>query len=509
MNSRTSLQKHKNGHRLLIDGQPTILLSGELHNSSAAAMVDVRDKFAKLSDLNLNSVILSISWELVEPVEGGFDFSLIDGIIEEARLRRLRLVFLWFGTMKNAISCYVPEWVKTDTTRFFRAEGTPGQGSWTVSPFCREAMECDARAFAAVMRHIREYDSEHGTVIMMQVENESGILRATRDFSPAGEAAFHSQAPTDLTDYLSTHSDDLIPEFADIWKAMGSRTEGTWSEVFGRDADEVFMGWYIASFIEHVTAAGRAEYDIPMFANAWLIAGPGYLPGQYPSGGPVSKLMDVWRAAAPSIDFIAPDIYSPEFREHCASYTQSGNPLFIPEAQNGPLAAANALYAIGRHDAICFSPFAIDDIATDHPLGETYRMLTEMMPLVAGAYGESQLTGFVQQSDEERFSEGLAGYRFNARTNKPLAEVTVPGSCLILSIGNDEFFCIGYNLTITFDSLDQSKNTAAIVWLDEGEFKDANWHPIRRLNGDETFHGTGVQLTDKLTVCKFKLHAHK
>jgi hypothetical protein len=369
-------------------------------------------------------------------------------------------------------------------------------------------MECDARAFAAVMRHIREIDADHGTVVMMQVENEAGILRASRDYCPAGEKAFQSEVPAKLLDYLCAHKDELIPELADIWNGGGARTSGTWYQVFGRDADEVFMAWHIATFIEYVAATGRREHDIPMFANAWLIAGPGYGPGQYPSGGPVSKMFDVWRAAAPSIDFIAPDIYSTEFRENCESYTRSGNPLFIPEAQNSPLAAANVLYAIGCHEAICFSPFAIDDLVADHPLGETYATLQEMMPLIADAYGEGCLAGFVQQADEERFVAELAGYRFNARTNDPLEKCSVPGSALLLSIGNDEFFCVGRNLTITFDSLDQIKQMTAIVWLEEGEFRGGEWRRIRRLNGDETYHCTGVWLKDKFTAYKFKLHAH-
>ena len=72
------------------------------------------------------------------------------------------------------------------------------------------------------------------------------------------------------------------------------------------------------------------------------------------------QVMDIWRAAAPSIDFIAPDIYTDEFTWVCKEYTRSGNPLFIPETQRGDLAAMRAFYAFGEFDAGCFAPFGID-----------------------------------------------------------------------------------------------------------------------------------------------------
>lgn len=501
-----TIDKHEYGGKLMIDGKPFIMLGGELHNSSAASLDDIQDKFAAMRLLNINTLLVPLSWELIEPQEGHYDFSTLDCTIDAARARGMKVVFLWFGTMKNAISCYTPAWIKTDTKRFFRAQSIPGHSSWTVSPFCREAMECDARAFTAVMRQIREVDQDQQTVLMMQVENEPGILKARRDYCPQAEDAFRAPAPQELIGYLAEHKDNLAPELAEAWDRQGCLTGGDWTEIFGRDADEVFMAWYIASFVEHVAAAGRAEYDIPMYANAWLIMGPGYGPGDYPSGGPLAKVMDVWRAAAPTLDLIAPDIYSPEFRRHCAEYTRNGNPLFIPEAMNTPLAAATALYAIGK-EAICFSPFAIDDISEGHPLEETYRLLADMVPVLTDAYGKRKLVGFLQQADEERFDADLGAYRFNARTNKKLAECSVPGAAILLSLSDDEFFCVGRNLTFTFQPKSADR-TGELVWLDEGDFKEGKWLPLRRLNGDETAHGTGVMLRDKLSAVRFKLHSY-
>lgn len=94
------------------------------------------------------------------------------------------------------------------------------------------------------------------------------------------------------------------------------------------------MAWQYATYIENIATAGKAEYALPMYANAALIR-PNYEPGQYNSGGPLPHSMDIWRAGAPSLDFLSPDIYFNEFAHSAAEYTRTDNPLFIPEAQGG------------------------------------------------------------------------------------------------------------------------------------------------------------------------------
>lgn len=506
---RPHLRRQGTATQLLVDGQPFILLAGELHNSSASALAYVEPLLDQLIPLHLNAVLAPLSWELIEPDEGRFDFALVDGIIDAARRRRLRVVFLWFGTLKNAMSCYTPAWVKTDLARFPRAEAQPGVASGTVSPFGAEILRCDARAFAAVMRHIADIDAARHTVVMMQVENEPGILYASRDHSPAAERAFAAPVPEPLLAHLRQQTGTLIAELDEIWAATGRRAAGTWAEVFGEGADEVFMAWHTARFVDAVAAAGRAEHDLPMFANAWLIAGPGYKPGQYPSGGPVSKMLDVWRAAAPHIDVLAPDIYDPDFRGNAVSYTRSGNPLLVPETRSDTAAAAKALYAVGRHDAICFAPFGIDDLAAPHPLGETYRLLRDLMPLLTTAAGSGRMTGFLQQGDEENWTAEIAGFRFRCRTAKPMKDCTVPGGALLLHLEANEFIMAGRNLILTFEPLDPAQRTGELVWLDVGDYRGGQWVAGRRLNGDETAHGTGVLLGDALTVCRFELHAYR
>ncbi len=344
----------------------------------------MRPVWPKLVALNLNTVLVPVYWELIEPVEGKLDFTLVDGLIQEARKHGLRLAPLWFASWKNSMSCYAPAWVKTNQQRFPRAEDKAGNGLEILSPFSQENLDADARAFAAFMRHLREVDGRDHTVIMVQVENEIGMIPDSRDRSAIANKIFNQSAPPELMNYLERRRDALMPELRAVWAATNFKTRGTWEEVFGPgvSTDEIFMAWHFARYANRVAELGKAEYPLPMFVNAALIR-PGYQPGQYSSGGPLPHLMDVWRAGAPQIDFLSPDIYFTNFADWCRKYHKSGNPLFIPEAILGPLSAVNALYAIGQHDAIGFSPFSIESVAEPARslLAGSYDVLTQLAPL--------------------------------------------------------------------------------------------------------------------------------
>lgn len=536
-----SIVQHGVAKQFMVDGKPFLMLAGELHNSSASSTEYMAPIWPRLKALNLNTVVGTVSWELIEPEEGHFDFSLVDMQIEAARKQSMRLVFNWFGTWKNTSSTYIPIWVKRDKERFQWAEQLqpptpdhPKRGLYALSVFSKNAQDADARAFAALMRHIREVDPQH-TVILMQVENETGILTEGRDYSAAAQAAWAGQVPDELMSYLSAHKEQLLPELASIWERNGFRPHGTWSEVFGTDrfAEEVFSAWYIGKYVDAVASAGKKQLDLPMYANAWLIQNDKQVPGDYPSGGPVSRMMDVWHAAAPHLDLLAPDIYLADFTGICDSYSRQGNPLFFPESHSNP---GNYLWAIGHNHAIGVSPFAVDDLKENDPLGQFYKEIGGMMPVLLDAQAKNEVSAIAPRNTGTS-TVSLGGFEIEAKyvttrvTNilpapakgEGAKPVVVPdvvisngalasgqtGYGLIFTTVPDEFYIVGRGLSLTFNRPAGEPNDWVIYDLEEGTFHNGHWVPERRLNGDEGPSLRRLALPDgELVVRKVKLYQH-
>jgi len=511
--------------QLFIDNKPFLMLAGELHNSSASSVEYMKPIWDKLAALHLNTVIGTVSWELIEPAEGKFDFSLVDAQIRNAQERHMKLVLIWFATWKNAGSSYVPRWVKADRKRFppmllkLRLGGGMGsmlatymeqQGTSPLSPFPAETLRADAAAFRALMRHLREVDLGH-TVIMMQVENEAGSLGDSRDRSAAAEDAWAKPVPADLMNYLARNKTALLPELQDVWKRNGFKPNGTWPEVFGTDewADEVFMAYHIGRFMSEVAKAGKAELNIPMYANAWLGPQPGQdLPGKYPSGGPVARVMDVYRAAVPSLDLIAPDIYVPDFKGTCALYARSGNPLFIPEARDQ---VGNLFWALGRHAAWGWSPFGIEDLKPDGQVAQAYKLLAEMLPSLPEWQAAGKVSAILTVDGEKPEPVSLGGYKItlpkgrtpgSAQLSASAAGAELPGNvslesrampndtrpfALVVNTAPDEFLFIGANGDPVFAVDSPGPARVAIAVKDEGRFEKGKWVPGQRINGDELF----------------------
>ena len=322
------------------------ILGGELSNSAATSVEDIDEVMPRMRALGLNTVLVPAYWEFVEPVEGKFDFTLIDRTIDVARREQLHVVFLWFGVWKNSMSCYTPAWFKQDTKRFPRAMTAEGKQMEIASCFSDNVLQADLKAFSALMRHIREKDPQREVVIMMQIENEIGMLESARDHSPLAEKAYKKER---------------------------------WAERYGTDeyADEKFMALSYARYVEHLAKAARKMHDMPLYVNAAMNS-RGRRPGEYPSAGPLAHLIDFWHEGAPSIDLLAPDIYDTGFKSWCAQYAMPLRPqdynsqfsilhsqfvknrLFIPESRCCENSGVRALYAFGEHQALGFSPFAID-----------------------------------------------------------------------------------------------------------------------------------------------------
>ena len=461
------------------------MLSGEVHNSSGSSLEYMEQVWDRLTALHCNSAIVPVSWELVEPAEGKFDFSLVTGLVRGAREHNLKLVLLWFGTWKNTHSTYTPAWVKQDEQRFFLARDQHGRTHPAVSCMCEAGCKADARAFAALMRHLKKIDGKEHTVVMVQVENETGLLSFPRDYGPDAQTRFDGPVPDELMRSLQERKAELIPELADMWISAGNKTRGTWSEVFGEGADEIFMAWHIGRYVGTIAAAGKKEYNLPLFVNCWLVQFGGETPGQYPSGGPVSRVLDIWRAAAPQIDIFAPDIYLDDFKAVCASYTRSGNPLLIPEANRDDRGAANAWYAVANHDAICFAPFGIDSVAENSPVGRSYSVLGSLLPVIAGHHGDGSMKGFVQQEKEMDACIDLGDFRIQICYLHERENGQVPGCGLIIAQQPHEFLIAGRGFKCRFLPREGVTGQAGVLSIDEGIFRNGKWIPGRRLNGDE------------------------
>ena len=465
----------------------------------------------RLAAMHLNTVLLPVAWETIEPEEGRFDFRVVDGLLEGARANNLKLVILWFGAWKNTYSSYVPAWVKADTERFPRVQTSDGRGTERLSPFSTAVRDADARAFAKLMRHLREVDGDTHTVLMVQVENEVGVIPESRDHSAVANAAFSAAVPPALTSYMEKHRTALDPEFRAAWEAAGGKIAGTWQEVFGKTSltDDLFMAWQYATYIDHVTAAGKAEYPLPMFANAALIR-PNYEPGQYNSGGPLPHSMDVWHAGAPSLDLLSPDIYFNEFAQWAGRYARRDNPLFIPEAQGGAAGAANALYAFGHLSAMGFSPFGIDDLgnapldlvgvtnASEHPdssaISSVYGELSRLAPMILEKQEAGGITAALMEGEAQRAARVSVG-DYTANITRAGGASGARVAAMFLQTGPNEFLVAGSgDAQITFSTDKPGPPIVGIESIDEEFFKDGAWLPGRRLNGDENSQGQALKL---------------
>jgi hypothetical protein len=509
------LEKRGEVTQLLVDGQPYLMLAGELHNSSSSSVRYMEPVWPRLAAAHLNTVLAPVAWETIEPEENRFDFSNLDGLLAGARNSHLHLVILWFGAWKNTFSTYVPAWVKTDTARFARVQTHDGRNTERLSPFSSVVREADARAFAQLMRHLREIDAAAHTVLMVQVENEVGVIPESRDHSAAAEAAFSAPVPTALLGFMRQHRFGLDPQFRSAWEDGGAKSAGSWQDLFGHTplTDDLFMAWQYATFVEQVAAAGKAQYALPMYANAALIR-PNYQPGQYNSGGPLPHSMDIWRAGAPSLDFLSPDLYFNEFAQWAASYARPGNPLFIPEAQGGVTGAANALYAYGHLAAIGFSAFGIDDQdntpldlagitnPAEHPdgaaLGDAYAIVSKLAPLILEQQRTGGVEGALLEGPAQRSARIVLG-EYTA-TLTPATSSAAAGriSALFIRTAPAEFLVVGSgDGQVSFSTDSTGPSIVAIQSIDEEFFDNGTWRAGRRLNGDESSQGQALRIQSK------------
>jgi len=465
--------------RLIVDGRPVILLGAEVENSSSSSLEYMEHVWPRLREIGANAAYVPVTWELIEPQENQFNFRLVDGLVARAHKEGLHLVLLWFGGFKNTFGSYAPAWVRSDRRRFPMAEPVRGQPTGAFSVFSPAVLAADRRAYSTLMRHLRESD-RFRTVVMTQVENEIGLLGALRDHSRVADDRFAEPIPVPLANYLGRNRDRLLPELRVPWLASGGRTTGSWKAVFGSVAEEAFMAWNYGRYVESVAASGKSEWPIPCYVNAWVEGEP----GTYPMGGPVSRMMDIWRAAAPSIDCLAPDLYGDlkTFDQNLAKYARSKNPAAVVECS--PDQAHRTVFsAVAGHNAMVFGPYPVESKYDPRPLRETYRHLKAMMRLLTVAQGTDRLRSILVQADDVEVIN-MGSYRLTIRASQegsPSAKE--PGYGLVLELADGDFIFMGKYFQVSVDRPDGLKLERDYV--DEGTFVNGLWISGRRLNGDE------------------------
>jgi Domain of unknown function (DUF5597)/Glycosyl hydrolases family 35 len=481
-------------YALLVEGKPFLMLGGQIHNSSAWPS-ELPQVWESTAELHANTVEAPVYWEQFEPHEGRFDYSNLDALVEGARAHNLHLALLWFGTWKNGNMHYVPAWVKADAKRFPHTIRPDGEPIDVLSPLSRNTLDADKAAFVALMRHLKQIDDEQHTVLTVQVENESGNIGSVRDNSPEANKQFAGAVPADLL-------------------AAMRKQPGTWSQVFGGEADETFQVYHQAKYINEIAAAGKAEFAIPLNINVWIDYPAAQLPQRqidtpgigYPSGGPVQKFVGLWRTLAPSLDMIGPDIYSDDsqfYRETVKAYHRADNPLWIPETGRDDGFAKFFFYALGD-GALGFSPFGVDqsgwNILGDQPFkahAYNFSLIGPMSREIAQLEFDGKVKTAVEEPGQTTQELDFGAWQATISFGFPQPDgrrapgtKDAHGAAVVAQLGPDEFLVTGIDVSVTFHLPGKMPWIhSQIVTAEQGAYENDVWKPLRLWNGDETDRG--------------------
>lgn len=543
------LAKNGTATQLIVNDKPFLILGGELGNSSAASVEDIERIFPKLQRMGLNTVLVPAYWDLIEPTEGSYDFSLVNKAIKQARQNDLKIVFLWFGAWKNSMSCYAPLWFKKDYKKYPRAYTKAGKPLEIASSFSENVYQADNRAFSQLMKYIASIDKEEGTVIMVQIENEIGMLEDARDYSAEANKLFNESVPEVLINYLSKNKNTLHPQMLEKWKEQGFKKKGNWQEIFSADlyTDEIFMAWSYSQYVEKLAQTARSIHNIPLYVNAAMNS-RNRKPGEYPSAGPLAHLIDIWHCGAPNIDILAPDLYD-GFVDWVAKYKLHNNPLFIPEIKLSDSNGVQAFYVFGEHDAIGFCPFSIENGSDSErsPLVQSYAKLRKLIPLLAEHQGKNTMNGlyFDQENSKRVISRDDLKITCRHFFTLPWDSRATDGSKwpegggIILRLAKDEYIIAGSGIVVEFEKTDENKAIEAKDLGEDGfastgknDRTEQSWNGssrcgigpvdevainkngtfgyIRRLNGDQTHQGRHVRIgVDDFSILHVKLYEYK
>ncbi|MBO7602278.1 MAG: DUF5597 domain-containing protein [Bacteroidaceae bacterium] len=517
-----SLQKVGSSTCLIVDGKPFVMYCGELHNSTASSLSYMQEHrvWDKLKEMRLNSVIATVSWELVEPVEGQYDFTLVDAMMAEARKRDMKIAFLWFGAFKNPMMTYAPSWVKSNPKKYPHAVDDKGQEMEHISVYGTEILKADTKAYKAFLQHLKDTDKDH-TVVMIQLQNEPGLRGTPRDFSADANKAWKAQVPQQIVDYLKANKGQLQPDLERIWAKYGNKTTGNWEELFGKSevnnqaenpirnfTEHVFTAYGYANYLEQMAKAGKEVYPLPVFINA-SVFGMNTRGNSLGNGCSIPEFFDIYRASAPHIDILTPNSYMQQLDWLGKAFSWKGNPILIPEST---LVGARGLYIIGEYDAIAFSPFGIDyedselnpNLEKQHRLlAESYDQMQQMGSLITDNLGSDKMRGIYLYSGRETDEVEMGDYvlTFGPRKSFDIGALMAPagggfqvedqqqieqGGALIVQTAADEFYVVGYGFNADVKLKDGVKSKFCgydSIW--EGRFENGKFIPGRLLNGDE------------------------
>ncbi len=482
-------------HALLADGRPFLMLGGQAHNSSAWPGM-LPQLWSAVKMMHANTLEVPLYWEQIEPQPGVFDFSLIDTLLVQARAHEARLVLLWFATWKNGSNHYMPEWMKRDPAKYPNIAGRDGKPVDSPSPNATATMEADMKAFSAVMRYLKKADPVY-TVLMVQVENEPGAWGSVRDYSARAQKIFEGSVPPEL----------LKPEVLKALRHTGA-AQGSWTQVFGTDADEYFHAWSVARFIGQVAAAGKAEYNLPLYVNAALrdpLTNPAA--NNYESGGATDNVIPIWKAVAPAVDLLAPDIYlsgSEKILKVVDLYSRPNNALFVPEIGLNP-ENAKYLYDVIGHGGFGFSPFGIDDGERKRtrrenaqrlvPYAQEYAAIVPMMREMARWTFEGKTKAAIEREDHADQTIDLGAWQAvvsfgTGRGIEKVANAKPAGKALIVQLEENKFLLMGTLCRVVFHPTGADAGRASqYLKVEEGRYENGVFKPLRILNGDETDWG--------------------
>jgi hypothetical protein len=517
-----------------VNGKPFFPIAGQARNSSGYNDAESETAFKAVRLFNGNTLEIPVYWEQIEPEEGKFDFASVDSLLARARQYGIKLVLLWFATWKNGDMDYTPAWVKTNPQRFKRVIAPSGLDVWNLSTHCPANVEADRRAFVELCKHLRAKDSVERTVIAIQVQNEPGILGCDRDYGPEAQAVFNSPVPAEIVAKMKAAGRGRV---YDLWQQAGGKESGTWPEMFGWSAGELMTAWSISTYIDRVAEAGKAVHNVPMYINVWPGEADNWaMAGEdYPSGGGVTKVLDLYKWCAPHIDLIAPDIYIADSRGYeamCANYARDDNPLFVPESAAIGSNTWNVFRAVGEYNAIGYALFGIEHLAGSdgaveparQPIVDSFRCIAAAIPLLLKYQGTGKIHPVIQEEQMDAMRLDLGDYlgwimlgagpaprvRKDWRHNPGRLPSEVPtegdrSRGLVIQANRKEFYLVGVNFRLflrpklspesgrdaTLANLTWLARQSRYVSVDEGHFSEQGEFVVdRRRNGDE--HDTGL-----------------